>query len=86
MSNTLVINLPKEVDCNDIEKEITSKFHIPKECILLVDIESKKDLKKLPKSLRKIIEKSKFNAKYHKELIPIEHTRHNYYYRNFGIY
>lgn len=86
MSNTLVVKVPEKVNTNDLEKEIKSRFQIPKEFILVIDIESKKDLKKLSKPLRKIIKKSKLNAKYFEELIPVENIRHTTYYRNFGIY
>jgi len=86
MSNTLVIKVPEEVNRNDVEKEIKSKFHIPEEFILVIDIESKEDLKKVNKRLRKIIKKSKFNAKYLEETIPVERVRNTQYFRNYGVY
>ncbi|TFF85324.1 MAG: hypothetical protein EU518_01365 [Promethearchaeota archaeon] len=86
MSNTLVIKVPEEVNRNDIENELKSKFHIPEELIVVIEIESKKDVKKVNKSLRKLIKKSKFNAKYLEETISVEKVRNTPYFQNFGIY
>ncbi|MFO7797270.1 MAG: hypothetical protein R6W84_14085 [Promethearchaeia archaeon] len=86
MSNTLLIKVPEEVNRNDIENELKSKFHIPEELIVVIEIESKKDVKKVNKSLRKLIKKSKFNAKYLEETISVEKVRNTPYFQNFGIY
>jgi len=86
MSNTLVIKVPKKVNRNEVKKEIISKFHIPEELILAIDIESKEDLKKVHKEVRKIIKKSKLNKNYLEETVPIEKVRKMPYFPNTGIY
>jgi hypothetical protein len=82
----LLIKVPEEVNRYDFEKEIISKFHIPKEFILVIDIESKEEKKKIGKELRKIIKKSKSNAKYLEETTPIEKISKMPYFPNTGIY
>ena len=82
----LLIKVPEEVNRNDFEKEISSRFHIPEEFILVIDIESKEEKKKIGKELRNIIKKSKSNAKYLEETTPLEKIRKMPYFPNTGIY
>jgi len=42
--------------------------------------------KPVKKGLLKLLKKSKYNAKYHEELVPIEKVRNNTQYRNYGVF
>lgn len=86
MSDAVLIKVPNEMKGNELEQQIQKTLEIPKEYIFIIDTDSKKDLKKVKRSLRKLQEKSKYNAKYHEELISVESVKHKHYYRNYGIY
>jgi len=86
MSDAVLIKVPKEMKGNELEQKIQNTLEIPREYIFIIDTNSKKDLKKVKRSLRKLQEKSKYNARYHEELISIESVKRKHNYRNFGVY
>jgi len=86
MSNAVLIKVSDKIKGNELEQKLQSTLEIPKEYIFIINTDSKKDLKKVNKSLRKLQEKSKYNAKYHQELISIDKVKHKHYHRNFGVY
>lgn len=65
-------------------KETPTSPKIPQETIEL----SKKEIKSkmIPRRLRKLYEKAKYNPKYFEELKPVEHVKYNGYYNKFIPY
>ncbi|MFX1500312.1 MAG: hypothetical protein ACFFDH_05025 [Promethearchaeota archaeon] len=70
-------------NCVDIEKVINDLLESSKREEVLQVVESSQS-SKLNKKLLKFY--SKYNSKFHQELIPIEKVKYKYTYRNFPIY
>jgi len=66
--------------CVDPNLIVLDKLTVP------VDIKVRAEQKHYNKELLKLIQKTKYNAKIHEDLIPIERIRSQRYYRNYRVY
>jgi len=48
--------------------------------------QEKAEEKPVKKGLLKFLKKSKYNAKYHEELVPVENVRNKSHYSNYGVF
>lgn len=79
----------QEMDLNSLSAPECEKIEICIECEEnKVEPEREKEVHRVPlkKRLSKLMRKSKYNAKYIEQVIPIQKAKYERVYRNYGIY